>query len=248
MPPLAPLSLLLLLLSLLFPTAKTATTKIPATQTPNTLNLTIVNNCAFTIWPSIEPNQGSSQIITGNQQTFYLKTLQIESFAMPAAPWSGRVYARTGCNPAPTACATGNKPPFTIAQFSINPTNPNTNSAYSVSLVDGFNLPMTVTPHGGAGNCPVVGCRHDLLKTCPAQLVVRGDGSRVVACKSACEAFQNDEYCCRGAFAGQGKCKPSSYSEGFKSVCPDTYTFPADNPFAKDECKAPIELKVIFCH
>ncbi|GFP96735.1 osmotin-like protein [Phtheirospermum japonicum] len=35
-------------------------------------------------------------------------------------------------------------------------------SSYDVSLVDGFNVPMIVTPHEGKGRCSVVGCRANL--------------------------------------------------------------------------------------
>lgn len=141
----------------------------------------------------------------------------------------------------------GGAPPATLAQFSLHH-GPNDLSSYAVSLVDGFNVPMTVTPHEGNGVCPVVGCKGDLLATCPRVLQVRARGGYVVGCKSACEAFGKDEFCCGGHFNSPQTCKPSSYSEFFKSACPSTFTYAHDTPSLTHECSAPRELKVIFCH
>ncbi|KAA8545535.1 hypothetical protein F0562_020319 [Nyssa sinensis] len=52
-------------------------------------NITIVNYCKETIWPAIIPNDN----FTG----FALKRGQSAIFNAPAN-WSGRIWARTGCN------------------------------------------------------------------------------------------------------------------------------------------------------
>ncbi|KAL6979218.1 hypothetical protein U1Q18_020882 [Sarracenia purpurea var. burkii] len=222
--------------------------------------LTLVNNCPFTIWPAIQPNSGHAVLERGG---FPLEKLTHRSFPAPTQHWSGRIWARTGCSPAAGRfiCATGDcggrlecngaggAAPATLAQFTLHHGH-NDFSSYGVSLVDGFNVPMTVTPHEGKGNCPVVGCRADLLATCPAALQLRsppGHGP-VVGCKSGCEAFGTDELCCRNHYNSPQTCRGSSYSEFFKHACPATFTYAHDSPSLIHECSSPRELKVIFCH
>ncbi|KAK3409999.1 hypothetical protein EUGRSUZ_J02061, partial [Eucalyptus grandis] len=143
----------------------------------------------------------------------------------------------------------GGATPATLAQFSLHHGHADF-SSYAVSLVDGFNVPMTVTPHEGKGVCPVVGCRANLLATCPPHLQMRSPAGHgpVVACKSGCEAFRTDELCCRNHFNSKDTCRPSSYSEFFKHACPATFTYAHDSPSLMHECSSPRELKVIFCH
>uniref|UniRef100_A0A1D1YFI6 Osmotin-like protein n=1 Tax=Anthurium amnicola TaxID=1678845 RepID=A0A1D1YFI6_9ARAE len=223
------------------------------------MTLTVVNNCAFTIWPAIQPNSGNDLLEGGG---FQLTSLTYRSFPAPAQPWSGRIWGRTGCiaGPgAPFSCDTGDcggrlqcgglggAVPATLAQISLHQGGSLDKSSYSVSLVDGFNLPVTVTPHEGQGVCPVVGCRADLLPSCPAPLLLRAAGGSVVGCKSGCAAFGTDELCCRNGYNSPATCRPSSYSEYFKQACPATYTYPQDTPSLTPNCAAPKELKVIFC-
>ncbi|XP_068669337.1 osmotin-like protein [Aristolochia californica] len=222
------------------------------------LTITVVNNCNFTVWPGIQPNAGHEVLEGGG---FALTTLTHRSFQAPTHHWTGRIWARTGCvyNHGSFACATGDcgrlecggaggKPPATLAQFSFH--HANDLSSYGVSVVDGFNVPMTVTPHEGKGECPVVGCRAKLLESCPAPLLMKdphGSGS-VVACKSGCEAFGTDELCCRNHYNSPNTCRASSYSEFFKHACPATFTYAHDSPSLTHNCASPREMKVIYCH
>lgn len=114
-----------------------------------------------------------------------------------------------------------------------------------ISVVLNF---LQVTPHEGRGTCPVVGCRADLLSACPDQLQLRSAAGHVVGCKSACEAMNTDEYCCRNHFNSPQTCKGSKFSEFFKHACPATFTYAHDSPSLMHECSSPRELKVIFCH
>ena len=224
------------------------------------LILTLVNNCPFTVWPAIQPNSGHPVLERGG---FALHTLTHHSFPAPTQHWSGRIWARTDCTYANNrfSCATGDcgnrlecnglggATPATLAQFSLHHGHTDL-SSYAVSLVDGFNVPMTVTPHEGKGQCPVVGCRANLLATCPDKLQLRsppGHGP-VVACKSGCEAFGTDELCCRNHYNSPQTCRASTFSEFFKHACPATFTYAHDSPSLTHECSSPRELKVIFCH
>ncbi|XAR59006.1 hypothetical protein NMG60_11014618 [Bertholletia excelsa] len=219
--------------------------------------LTLVNNCPYTVWPAIQPTAGHPVLERGG---FPLEKLTHRSFPAPDHHWAGRIWARTGCtySNGKFTCATGDcggrlecngaggATPATLAQFSLHHGHADFTS-YGVSLVDGFNVPMTITPHEGKGKCPVVGCRADLLATCPEALQVRHQGS-VVACKSGCEAFGTDELCCRNHYNSPATCRASSYSEFFKHACPATFTYAHDSPSLTHECSSPREVKVIFCH
>ncbi|XP_047319237.1 osmotin-like protein [Impatiens glandulifera] len=221
------------------------------------LTITIVNNCPYTIWPAIQPTAGYPIL---DHTGFQLEKLTHFSFPAPQTQWSGRIWARTGCIESLDrfTCATGDcgghlecvlmggATPTTLAQISVhNP--PNDDCSYDVSLLDGFNIPMTVTPHEGKGNCPVVGCREDILATCPDPLRMRSSSGAVVGCMSGCEVFGTDELCCRNHYNSPQTCKASNYSEFFKVACPDTVTYAHDS-LALYECSSVRELKVIFCH
>ncbi|CAF1830626.1 hypothetical protein Bca4012_030155 [Brassica carinata] len=224
------------------------------------LFLTVVNHCPFTVWPAIQPNAGHPVLEKGG---FALPTNTHRSFSPPTTHWSGRIWGRTGCSHynGKFSCVTGDcgnrlecnglggATPASLAQFDLQHGGHRDLSSYGVSLVDGFNVPMTVTPHEGRGVCPVVGCREDLLRTCPAHLQLRsGHGGHVVACKSGCEAFRTDELCCRNHYNSPQTCRASSHSLFFKHACPSTMTFAHDSPSLMHDCSSPRELKVIFCH
>lgn len=80
--------------------------------------------------------------------------------------------------------------------------------------------------------------------------MVGGDGERqggvVVACKSACEAFGLDQYCCSGNFANPTTCRPSFYSTIFKRACPRAYSYAFDDGTSTFTCKA-YEYAIVFC-
>ncbi|XP_010448598.1 PREDICTED: thaumatin-like protein 1b isoform X1 [Camelina sativa] len=211
--------------------------------------ITIVNRCSFTVWPGILSNSGSGDIGTTG---FELASGGSRSFQAPAS-WSGRVWARTGCNfdsdTGQGTCLTGDcgsnqvecngagaKPPATLAEFTIGsgPADPaRKQDFYDVSLVDGYNVPMLVEANGGSeGTCLTTGCVTDLNQKCPTELRF-GSGS---ACKSACEAFGSPEYCCSGAYASPTECKPSMYSEIFKSACPRSYSYAFDDATSTFTC------------
>lgn len=90
------------------------------------------------------------------------------------------------------------------------------------------------------------------LTGCPKELqVVGGDGDgegegNVVACKSACEAFGLDQYCCAGEFANPTTCRPSFYSSIFKRACPRAYSYAYDDGTSTFTCKAD-DYAIIFC-
>jgi hypothetical protein len=59
-----------------------------------------------------------------------------------------------------------------LAEFTLNAANGD--DFYDVSLVDGYNLAIRITPSGGKGACGVPGCTSNLNTHCPAALQVHG--------------------------------------------------------------------------
>uniref|UniRef100_A0A0A0L675 Thaumatin-like protein n=2 Tax=Cucumis sativus TaxID=3659 RepID=A0A0A0L675_CUCSA len=205
----------------------------------NSSTFTILNQCDYTVWPGVLSGAGTSQLSTTG---FVLEKGQSNAITMPPG-WSGRIWGRTYCSQDATgrfSCATadcgsgivecngaGATPPATLAEFTLN--GASGLDFYDVSLVDGYNVPMLITPQDGTGggNCTTIGCATDLNNECPAELrVVASDGGgRSVACKSACEAFGEAQYCCSGEYGNPNTCRPSSYSQFFKSACPQAYSY-----------------------
>ncbi|GAB2219455.1 hypothetical protein Droror1_Dr00007091 [Drosera rotundifolia] len=210
---------------------------------------TFLNKCPYTVWPGVLSNAGSPPLPTTG---FELPSLSSHSFQAPTG-WSGRFWGRTGCNfPTGGSCATGDcgsgrlqcagsgaLPPATLAEFTLGT---GTLDFYDVSLVDGYNLPVLVSPTGGSGLCGSTGCLVDLNRVCPAELRVGGGD----ACRSACEAFGRPEYCCSGAYETPETCRPSVYSEMFKTACPRSYSYAYDDPTSTFTCMG-ADYTITFC-
>ncbi|XP_010272861.1 PREDICTED: pathogenesis-related protein 5 [Nelumbo nucifera] len=208
---------------------------------------TIVNYCKETIWPGITPGDNF------NGGGFVLKPGQSMVFTAPVG-WSGRIWGRTGCNfdkNGNGSCLTGScgntlkcsasgEPPTSLAEFTL--ASPD---FYDVSLVDGFNIPVVITPVKGQGNCSVAGCDGDLRPNCPAELAVKSDG-KIVACRSACDVFGTDEYCCKGVYGNPVTCQPTYYSKKFKEACPAAYSYAYDDPTSIFTCSG-TDYIVSFC-
>ncbi|KAK7367284.1 hypothetical protein VNO80_09293 [Phaseolus coccineus] len=209
---------------------------------------TFVNKCDYTVWPGI---LGTPELATTG---FELTKGGSRSFQAPTG-WSGRFWGRTGCqfdNSGRGTCSTadcgsgevncngaGASPPATLAEFTLGT---GSMDYYDVSLVDGYNLPMMVAPRGGSGSCAATGCGEDLNRRCPSELRVEGGD----ACQSACSAFGKPEYCCNGAFGNPSTCKPSTYSQIFKSACPKAYSYAYDDATSTFTCSG-ADYTITFC-
>jgi hypothetical protein len=66
---------------------------------------------------------------------------------------------------------------------------------YDVSLVDGFNLPISVMPQDGSRECKAASCPHDvkLWTKFVLQISVHGLNGSVIALMSACLALNQLE-------------------------------------------------------
>ncbi|KAJ6672973.1 hypothetical protein OIU85_014225 [Salix viminalis] len=219
---------------------------------------TITNSCPYTIWPGTLAGAGNPQLASTG---FRLDSGQ--SVSISSVPgWSGRIWARTGCtfdDSGNGSCQTGDcggrlecqgsgaTPPASLFEITLG--TGNVKDYYDVSLVDGYNLPLVAAPVGIHGACKATGCVSDVNMGCPKELQVvggGGGGEGVVACKSACEAFGLDQYCCGGEFANPTACRPSFYSAIFKRACPRAYSYAFDDGTSTFTCQAS-DYAIIFC-
>ncbi|XP_062147458.1 pathogenesis-related thaumatin-like protein 3.5 [Alnus glutinosa] len=220
---------------------------------------TITNNCPHTIWPGTLAGAGTPQLGTTGFRLDFGQSVKI-----PTTPgWSGRIWARTGCifdELGVGKCQTGDcggrlecdgigaTPPTSLFEITLGAGNEK--DFYDVSMVDGYNLPLIAAPSGVYGACNATGCASDINNMgCPKELQVVGggeEGGGVVACKSACEAFRLDEYCCSGEFANPTTCQPSFYSTIFKRACPRAYSYAFDDGTSTFTCKAN-DYGIVFC-
>lgn len=220
---------------------------------------TLQNRCPYTVWPGTLSGNGA--IVLGGGGFALLPNAAVALQAPPG--WSGRFWARTGCVFDPAGangrcttgdcggalrCAGGGAPPVSLVEFTLG----GDQDFYDVSLVDGYNVGIGVTPSppaGAAGNgrCQYAGCLVDLNARCPAELRVAGDVGQTVGCRSACDAFGGAEYCCTGAHATPSTCGPTRYSQMFKSACPTAYSYAYDDASSICSCPAGGDYVITFC-
>lgn len=82
-------------------------------------------------------------------------------------------------------CHAQGVPPVTLAELSLHQADGN--DYYDVSLVDGYGLPVRISPSASA--CHVAECPVDLGPNCPDVLKGPFDSNGFpLGCKSACEA------------------------------------------------------------
>ncbi|XP_040998046.1 pathogenesis-related protein 5-like [Juglans microcarpa x Juglans regia] len=209
------------------------------------------NQCIDTVWVAIISHNGRT--LGGGGFPLASGKLVILN-AYPG--WSGRVWARTGCNFDSWGngyCSTGDcgslncsgvgQPPFTLAEF-ITALEPTDNNVYTVYLTDGYNVGMRINVTGGTSDCQYAGCIADL--NCPPELQVVNVFGSVVGCKSACEAFNAAEFCCSDDYSTPQTCSRTQYSEMFKKACPNAYSYPYDDVSSRFTCSGS-NILITFC-
>ncbi|XP_010428504.1 PREDICTED: pathogenesis-related protein 5 [Camelina sativa] len=216
---------------------------------------TLQNSCPYTVWPGTL----SGNSITLGDGGFQLTPGASVQLTAPVG-WSGRFWARTSCNFDASGrgtcvtgdcggvlkCIGGGEPPATLAEFTVGSSNAGMDF-YDVSLVDGYNVKMGITPQGGFGNCKYAGCVSDINEICPNELRIMDPGSgSIAACKSACAAFSSPEFCCTGAHSTPQTCSPTYYSTMFKNACPSAYSYAYDDASSTFTCTGSNYL-ITFC-
>ncbi|GJW20804.1 thaumatin-like protein 1 [Tanacetum coccineum] len=212
---------------------------------------TIRNNCQHSIAPATLTSRGAAASTTG----FELASGASNDINIPT-PWSGRVWARYECSndggtfhcnsgdcgSGQVACnGAGGATPTTLAEFTIGDSGKDT---YDVSLVDGFNLPVSIVPNGG---CETADCPVDINAQCPSQFAVPNGSGATIGCKSACVQFGTPEYCCTGDHSTPSTCPPTTYSMFFKNLCPRAYSYAYDDPSSLFNCATGANYDITFC-
>ncbi|OIV92493.1 hypothetical protein TanjilG_02256 [Lupinus angustifolius] len=139
----------------------------------------------------------------------------------------------------------GGIPPVSLVEFTLSGFGGN--DFYDVSLVDGFNVPVSITPQKGSKGCNITSCPNDVNKVCPQDLALKGSDGSVIGCKSACLALNQPQYCCTGAFNAPDKCPPTNYSKIFKDQCPQAYSYAFDDKTSTFTCSSGGNYLVTFC-
>lgn len=218
---------------------------------------TFKNNCRQTVWPATQSNPTAPAL---SETGFKLAPSASLSVTAPVK-WAGRLWARTLCSTDTSgkfSCAigdcgtgqasclgSGGAPPATLVEFTLQ--GDKGNDFYDISCVDGFNIPLSVAPQGGArGYCNAIACSADINELCPPVLQEKAKNGSVVGCKSACLAFNTDQHCCRGAYGSPDKCKPTPYSRLFKRACPQAYSYAYDDLTSTFTC-VEADYLITFC-
>ncbi|KAI6697975.1 hypothetical protein NL676_018094 [Syzygium grande] len=222
--------------------------------------LTFNNKCTYTIWPGTLTSGGGGQLSSTG-----FELAPGASFTINGVPdtWSGRVWGRTGCATnasgkftcAAADCGSGQVscngagaiPPASLAEFTLAAAGSGKQGFYDISLVDGFNLPISATPQGSGSGCSATSCPGNVNSVCPPELAVKGSDGSVVACKSACLAFNQPQYCCTGSYGSPDTCPPTNYSKIFKAQCPQAYSYAYDDKTSTFTCAGGADFLITFC-
>ncbi|TVU39457.1 hypothetical protein EJB05_12877, partial [Eragrostis curvula] len=215
---------------------------------------TFSNKCQEAIYPGVLTNSGKPGFPTTG---FRLQPGASASYDAPAT-WSGRIWARHHCTVDASGrlscssgdCGTGKpecngavgKPPCTLAEFTLGDNGGL--DYYDISNVDGFNVPIQIRSRGAG--CTTVTCGSDINAACPPELAETAADGRRVGCKSACLAFNADEFCCRGSYGNPNTCRPSRYSQFFKDNCPQAYSYAFDDKSSTYTCSG-ASYDIVFC-
>ncbi|KAJ7560824.1 hypothetical protein O6H91_03G001200 [Diphasiastrum complanatum] len=241
-------------------------------------SFSFANACNYTVWVASLSNAGVPPL---TETGFALHPGDSARVATPSG-WGGRFWGRTNClfdSTGSGSCLTGDcggrmhcdgaggEPPATLAEFTLY--GANGLDFYDVSLVDGYNIPLAVTPlsyvmapaplsnaeapdtkssKSSVPNytCAWAGCNRDVNAICPSELRLYSSTGEVVGCKSACEAFHTSEYCCTDAHNTPASCPPTSFSKIFKSACPHAYSYAYDDASSTFTCTGGSYL-ITFC-
>ncbi|KAI8069999.1 thaumatin [Gongronella butleri] len=190
--------------------------------------VTVKNSCSYSIVAGTSTN--------GNEygDSTSVPSKGTHTFTYPSK-WEGRVWARQSCE-GKTCDFAGMWAPATLAEFHFDPS---AETMYDISLVDGWNIPMSLAPTTITDNpynvqkhCGTPVCSS--LPSCPDGFSVQDNGT-TVGCQSACSHFQTPEYCCTGAY-DEKTCAGSRYAAAAKQACPDAYSYAYDDATSVYSC------------
>ncbi|TFY83991.1 hypothetical protein EWM64_g20 [Hericium alpestre] len=170
---------------------------------------TVYNACPFTIWPAMFTDLNVAPNVPAYQTGWEAAAYTAVSFSVPDNWKAGRIWG---------------VPPATVAEWTLQ--GDGNQDFYDVSLVDGYNLPMSITNNKG---CHVANCAVDLGPNCPDPLKGPFDSTGFpVGCKSACSANLDGNPGMNSylvSFRADNQSVSHSY---FKGNCPNSYAYAYD--------------------
>lgn len=136
--------------------------------------ITFVNRCNYPIWINPLTSENGAPLAEGIK---YFPANTQSSYNIPSSGWAGRFWPKTGCNSEGVSCAVGQSippcptggcqpPAETKIEFFYPPINDNRDLWYDISLVDGYSLPVKITPSRRTSSCVPTNCRVS-LNDCP---------------------------------------------------------------------------------
>lgn len=207
---------------------------------------------------------------------------QTGTFNIPSTGWiSGMMWPKVGCDGSGNNClfgqsrapcpSTGCTPPAeTKAEFTI-PAVGSGQSWYDVTLVDGYSLPMKITPRvAPSGSCIPTNCAVDLNR-CPTAENNLGDlryirNGKVLACLSPCKKYTwpaapgmgqsestptGQAMCCPNpmspATCQAGAITSTQYVGLIHSTCPTAYSYSYDDMHGLHYCDAATSFDITVC-
>lgn len=204
----------------------------------------ISNNCKDTVTVGVLTNGKSA---SSPEQSFDLTPGSSQTISK-SEKWGGRVWGRHDCsgNGNKGCGVPGANNPASLAEFFFK--GMAGKDFYDISLVDGYNLPMSINPEKGSSSNGKYSCGSPSCKVpqCPSDYAIKDSSGNVVGCQTTCSKDNTDESCCRGAHDDPNKCKPDSHSENLKKACPDAYSFAYDDQTSTFECGVD-KYEVKFC-
>jgi hypothetical protein len=204
---------------------------LAAVACADAVSIVVTNKCGYTIHPAAIPG-GGTELNTGD--SWFID--------VPAGTQNGRVWGRTGCgfviNGTLGQCQTGDcggtlvcrrvgAEPITLAEYSLGKAM----DYFDISLVHGFNAPMSFLPTGdGASKCARGG------PSCPVQEITFD-----------CPFEQRRKAGCGNPCDGKASCGPNNGTEYFKQRCPQTITYPKDTRGTVYTCPSGTNYEITFC-
>lgn len=212
-----------------------------------TRQFVITNNCAETVWvagagtptPVFNGSSGGLELPAGAAVTTSLPT-----------PWvGGRFWGRRQCTFDSTgkgSCQTGDcgnglqcthagAGNTSLAEFTLTGSATGADN-YDISLVDGFDFPMSVQlSDPNPAHAINAACQVDLRTSCPAGQQQLNAAGQVIGCKSLCSQYGTANYCCAGPYASPQACNNVAWDTNYrgavlKQSCPSVYGYAFDDP------------------
>lgn len=246
--------------------------------------ITVTNACSYNVWVAQQANSGFS-VLSGNgvDNTGNLASGQTASYTIPDGGWGGRFWPKTGCDSSGNNCEAGSSippcpsdgcepPSDTKVEFFYYPLSDPGTPYYDISLVDGYSIPIRITPSQIGGACVETVCSVS-VDNCPqneidglGDLRVSKNG-KYVMCLSPCKKWNYPapygmgqpedvepglHMCCPTPPIEPDDCRSgdvvrTEYVNLIHSACPSAYSYAYDDEAGLHDCPSGTSFAVTFC-